>query len=210
MSQQDLVIHNPPAANHLVLLFHGVGSSAANLVPLGKALVSMLPHATIVSVQGPEAVGPGWQWFSVNGVTEVNRPSRVVAAMPSYQEAIRRWQAAGALKAEHTTLIGFSQGGIMALESTQLETPPAARMVALAARFPQPPRRFHAGMRIHLIHGDADAVMPVQLAVDAQEQLNALGAVVSLDRIPGLGHGIDQRMVEAIGRWLTDESFAHF
>lgn len=209
MSQHDLIIHQPPTANQLVLLFHGVGSSAANLVPLGKALVSMLPRATIVSVQGPKAMGPGWQWFSVNGVTEANRPSRVAAAMPSYQEAIHRWQAAGALNAENTTLIGFSQGGIMALESTQLETPPAARVVALAARFPQPPRRIHSGMRIHLIHGDSDPVMPVQLAVEAQEQLKSLGASVTLDQIPGLGHGIDQRMVDAIGRRLIDESLTH-
>ena len=38
-----------------------VGSSAADLVPLGQALAPHLPEAQIVSVQAPDAAGPGWQ-----------------------------------------------------------------------------------------------------------------------------------------------------
>ena len=46
--------------------------------------------------------------------------------------------------------------------------------------------------------------MPVQGAVDARAQLHALGAHATLDRVAGLGHGIDLRVVEAIVRRLHE------
>ena len=204
MTPQDLIVQRPPAPSQLVLLLHGVGSSARDLAPLGEALAPHLPAAAIVSVQAPDAIGPGWQWFSVQGVTEVDRPGRVAAAMPGFTLAVRQWQAACAIGPAGTTLIGFSQGAIMALESTQLDSPLAARVIALSGRFARPPRIAHASARTHLMHGDADAVMPVRGAVDALAQLQGLGAVATLDRFPGLGHGIDRRVVDAIIRRLDD------
>lgn len=204
MTAHDLTVQRPAASSQLVLLLHGVGSSAGDLATLGEALAPHLPDATIVSLQAPEAAGLGWRWFDVRGVTEADRPARVAVAMPAFMRSVRQWQAACAIGPARTTLIGFSQGAIMALESTQLDSPPAARVIALSGRFAQPPRIAHASARTHLMHGDADAVMPVRWAVDALAQLQGLGAVATLDRFPGLGHGIDRRVVDAIGRRLQD------
>ena len=199
MNSHDLTIQRPASPSHLVLLFHGVGSSARDLVPLGEALAPHLPDAAIVSLQAPDASGPGWQWFSVQRVTEADRPARVAAAMPRFVQAVKQWQAACAIGPAETTLIGFSQGAIMALESTQLDSLPAARVIALSGRFARPPRIAHGSVRTHLMHGDADAVMPVRGAVDALAQLQGLGAVATLDRFPGLGHG-------SISAWSTPSS----
>ena len=105
----------------LVLLFHGVGARAEDLVPLGEAIRETCPRASIVSVRAPDAssFGHGWQWFSVQGVTEANRPARIAGAMPRFVATIRAWQDATGIGPEATTLIGFSQGAIMSLESTQ-------------------------------------------------------------------------------------------
>lgn len=204
MNTHDLIVQRPAKPSQLVLLFHGVGSSARDLAPLGEALAPHLPDAVIVSVQAPEASGRGWQWFSVQAVTEANRPGRVTAAMPSFVQAVVRWQQACGVGTAATTLAGFSQGAIMALESTQLDNPPAARVIALSGRFARPPRIAHGSVRTHLLHGDVDAVMPVQGAVDALARLQDLGAVATLDRFPGLGHGVDGRVVDAIVRRLND------
>ncbi len=205
MTTHDLIIQRPATPRQLVLLFHGVGSSARDLAPLGEALAPHLPDAVIASVQAPEPLGPGWQWFSIQGVTETNRPARVAAAMPGFVQAVRQWQETCAVAPARTTLIGFSQGAIMALESTQLEGPPsAARVVALSGRFARPPRIAHASVRTHLMHGDVDPVMPVRGAIEALADLEGLGAVATLDRFPGLGHGIDARVVDAIVRRLVD------
>ena len=202
MTTQDLIVQRPATPSQLVLLFHGVGSSARDLAPLGEVLASHLPHAAIVSVQAPEAWAPGWQWFSVRGVTEADRPARVAAAMPGFVQAVRQWQVACAVEPARTTLIGFSQGAIMALESTQIESPTSARVIALSGRFARAPHVAPASVQVHLIHGDADPVMPVRLAVDASAQLQGLGAQVTLDRFSGLGHGVDRRVVDAIVRRL--------
>jgi phospholipase/carboxylesterase len=204
MNTHDLIVQRPSTPKQLVLLFHGVGSNARDLLPLGDALAPHLADAVIVSVQAPEAAGRGCQWFSVQGVTEADRPARVAAAMPGFVQTVQRWQEATALTPAQTTLIGFSQGAIMALESTQLDSPPAARVVALSGRFARPPLIAHASVRTHLMHGDADAVMPVRGAVDALAQLQGLGAAATLDRFPGLGHGIDGRVVDTIVRRLNE------
>ena len=125
------MLQRPTVPSQLVLLFHGVGSSARDLAPLGAALAPHLPGAAIVSVQAPEASGPGWQWFSVQGVSEVNRPARVAGAMARFTQVVRQWQAACAVEPQRTTLIGFSQGAIMALESTQLDSPVAERVISI-------------------------------------------------------------------------------
>jgi phospholipase/carboxylesterase len=196
--QDDLIAQQPSQPQQLVLLFHGVGSNASDLLPLGQALAPHVPDALIVSVQAPNAQGPGRQWFSVQGVTEANRPARVAATMPRFVQAVREWQQASGVDTARTTLIGFSQGAIMALESTQTEPRPAGRVIALSGRFAQPPRAAPLATCVHLIHGDADPVMPVRLADDALRQLQALGWQATLDRFPGLGHGIDSRVLGAI------------
>ncbi|MBU6257383.1 MAG: esterase [Burkholderiales bacterium] len=160
MNTHTMIVQNPSAPRRLVLLFHGVGSNARDLL-LGEALAPHLPDALIVSVQAPQPAGRGWQWFPVQGVTEANRPARVAAAMAGFVQTVQQWQQASVLTPTETTLIGFSQGAIMALESTQLEHAPASRVVALSGRFAQPPRVADPAVRIHLMHGDADAVMPV-------------------------------------------------
>ena len=202
MSVHDLIVQRPQKPDELFLLFHGVGSSARDLAVLGEALAPHLPRAAVVSVQAPDAWGPGWQWFSVQGVTEANRPERVAAAMPAFIDAVKHWQGGFGVDAAATTLIGFSQGAIMSLESTQIERPPAARVIALSGRFASQPRVAHGSVRIHLLHGDADAVMPIRAAVDAFAKLQELGASSTLDRFAGLGHGIDARVVDAIVRRL--------
>jgi phospholipase/carboxylesterase len=199
-----LIIQTPAAAAgqpaELLLLFHGVGSNAGDLRPLGSYLAEARPYAAVVSVQSPDRseTGAGWQWFSVRGITEENRPARVEAAMPAFVRTLRELQQSWGIAAERTTLIGFSQGGIMALESTQLAEPSAGRVVAIGARFARPPRVAPATTQVHLMHGESDGVMPKALAIDAAERLQVLGAAASCDLFPGLGHGIDGRVARRI------------
>jgi len=85
---EAIVVRRPAAASaspaELLLLFHGVGSSAEDLVPLGRALAAQRSGAWIVSVRSPDLsdLRSGWQWFSVRGITEANRPARVDARCP--------------------------------------------------------------------------------------------------------------------------------
>lgn len=205
MHDGSLVIARPTDSDELLLLFHGVGASAQDLVPLGEALARARPRATVVSVEAPHpsALGRGREWFSVVGVTEENRPGRIASAMPLFLGAISHWQRLTGIPAGRTALVGFSQGAIMSLESTQatpLPEPAAHTVVALAGRFAEPVRRAPQGVRFHLVHGADDGVVMARGSIEAERQLQALGATVTLDLIPGLGHGIDAR---ALGHVLA-------
>ena len=173
MSAPDVIVQQPsvPGAR-LILLFHGVGSRPEDLASLGRILADADPAAWVVSVCSPEPcdLGSGWQWFSVRGVTE----------------------DAG------TTLIGFSQGAIMALESTQLPATLAARVISLAGRFASPPRVAPTATQVHLLHGEQDPVIDPRYSLIAAETQQALGAVATVELFAGLGHGVDGRVAARV------------
>jgi len=165
------------------------------------------PGSWVVCVRSPHRsdFGSGWQWFSVQGITETDRPARVVAAMPAFLRTVASWQHEAGVNPASTTLIGFSQGAIMSLEATQQGVSPAGRVMAIAGRFALAPRQAPANTQFHLLHGEQDHVMPIELAVEAQAQLVALGAQSTLDRFPGLAHGIDARVIESLQRRLASQ-----
>ena len=193
-----VVIQKPAVPpQQLILLFHGVGSNARDMVPVGQQFATHCPEAMVVSVEGFQDCdfGHGRQWFSVAGITEDNRPGRIAAVMPSFQALIPQLQQSSDVPSESTTLIGFSQGSIMALESTQTLPVLSSKVIAFSGRFASAPTVAPLGVSFHLIHGDADAVVSVENSRQAAEQLQALGAKISLDIEPGMGHGINARMM---------------
>ena len=194
----SIIVQKPAGAAHqLILLFHGVGSNAQDLVPVGQQFAVKFPAALVLSLEGlqPSDFGQGRQWFSVAGVTEENRPGRVAAAMPAFRSLIQQLQKDAGVTTANTTLIGFSQGSIMALESTQTQPALAAHVIAFSGRFASAPVLAAKGTSVHLVHGDADQVMSVENSRSAAKQLQALGVPVTLDIEPGMGHGINARML---------------
>jgi len=60
--------------------------------------------------------------------------------MPRFLNTVSDWQREARVTAEETALIGFSQGAIMALESTRQIDVPAGRVVSIAGRFAYAPQ----------------------------------------------------------------------
>jgi phospholipase/carboxylesterase len=193
-----IVIQKPTGTiQQLILFFHGVGSNAQDLVPVAQQFAKVHKNAMVVSVNGaqPSDFGSGRQWFSVAAVTEENRAGRVATVLPLFRSTIGHWQELAGVSADKTILVGFSQGSIMALESTQLRPSLAGRVIAFSGRFAVEPKVAPTGTVINLIHGSADAVIDAEHSLAAARQLKALGATVTVDLVPGMSHGIDARMV---------------
>ncbi len=203
----SLIVHLPAggAPQQLFLLFHGVGAAPDDLVPLGQILAEQFPRSAIVSVQAPHdcPYSSGFQWFSVDGITEEQRGPRTREALPAFIEAVQHWQQTFQLGAEATALVGFSQGAIMALSSTQSEPHLATRIVALSGRFAELPTTAPELCTIHMIHGKIDAVIPYSHTVLAAERLVELGADVTADVIPFVGHEIPQEITNLVIERLT-------
>ena len=89
--ENDIVVQQPANPAQLMLLFHGVGATPQSMQGVGNYLAKGFPNALIVSVAAaaPSDMGAGFQWFSVQGVTEDNRAGRVADAMPAFIAAVR-------------------------------------------------------------------------------------------------------------------------
>jgi predicted esterase len=53
-------------------------------------------------------------------------------------------------------------------------------------------------------HGSNDPVIAPALGREAAQGLEGRGATVSFQELPGLGHGIDQRVVQAATKFLVE------
>ena len=200
MSESIIVVRPEGQAQQLMLLFHGVGSTALDLVPLGRVLAAEFPDAFIVSVAAPASSGAGGgrEWFPVLGISEENRPERIEAAMPAFLATVSHWQNEAGVGADAVALIGFSQGGIMALESTRDQPAVAGRVVSIAGRFATLPTAPNPGTTLHMFHGKLDPVIPYGFTVEAAQHLVNIGADVTADVIPHVGHQINDDMAELL------------
>lgn len=196
-----LILQQPSGAvQQLVLLFHGVGGQPRDMLALGRRLGAEFPAATIVSVAAghPGDGGRGRQWFSASGISDENRIARVDAAMPQFVAAVRHWQAACGATVAQTALIGFSQGAIMALESTRRGYVLAGRVGAVCGRYALLPETAPAETTLHLFHGKTDAVISYAHTIAAAERLVALGGDVTADVLPFVGHEINETIEKLI------------
>ena len=200
MSESIIVVRPEGQAQQLMLLFHGVGSTALDLVPLGRVLAAEFPDAFVVSVAAPapSSAGGGREWFPVLGISEENRPERIEAAMPVFLATVSRWQKEAGVGTDAVALIGFSQGGIMALESTHGQPAVAGRVVSIAGRFARLPTEPNPGTTLHLFHGKLDPVIPYGFTVEAAQHLVNIGADVTADVIPHVGHQINDDIAELL------------
>lgn len=200
MDKHVLVQQPAGQAQQLMLLFHGVGATPHDLLPLGERLAQAFPEACIVSIQAPDAcdLGQGYQWFSVRDITEENRVARVAQALPQFIALVQAWQRQTGVAPEATALLGFSQGGIMALEASQQPAHLAGRIVSLAGRFAQLPQAPHALTTLHLLHGKEDAVIHYGYTVTAAQHLVGLGADITADVLPFVGHTVHEDILDLL------------
>lgn len=178
-----------------VILLHGVGSSGANM----QGLASALGLADVACPDGPEPfdMGPGRQWFSVRGITEENRPTRVAAAMPGFRKMVESFGPG-----EESVLIGFSQGAIMALHAVA-DGLPVKAVFAHSGRLAGPVTGRKDWPPVTLLHGRQDSVMPVQVAQATEAWLRDAGAAPDLHLFDGLAHGMDDRSIAVLRAGLA-------
>lgn len=190
----------------LVILLHGVGSNGADLAALGEVMAPALPGIAFASPDAPlpfDGGGMGRQWFSVAGVTVENRPARVAAARPGLDAILHSLiaEAGFANRLDKVVLLGFSQGSIMAFDAMASGRWPVGGIVAFAGRLATPaPLAPALETPVLIINGDADRVMPVAEADDAERRLTALGVKVEVLIEPGIGHQVGREgLARAVG-----------
>jgi len=189
-----------PARARLVLL-HGWGADAGDLLPLGQALAEAIATPLeLVALQAPQlqTQGSGRQWYGLFPADWAAVP----AAVEALKERIHNLSSEG-IPLEATVLLGFSQGGAMAVAAgCDL---PLAGLIACSA-YPHP--NWQAPVirpPVLLLHGRHDDVVPHSAALALNNDLsqsNQTCDVFSFDN----GHAIpveaQAEMKKALKRWL--------
>ncbi|MEZ0606679.1 alpha/beta hydrolase [Paraburkholderia sp. IW21] len=188
-------------AKALVVLMHGVGSNARDLMPLADIWSESLPDVAFTSLDGTDAFDGGFggrQWFSLRDVNEGNREARVVAAYPALRRMLEAELAHWQVPFGRLALVGFSQGSIMAMHHVATSAEGAAAVIAYSGRLSSVIAAQN-GTPLTLVHGEEDEVIPVQELEYAADAFSHAGYTVDAYALPGIGHTINADGV-ALGR----------
>jgi phospholipase/carboxylesterase len=191
-------IHWGPASKgaprQLVVLCHGLGADAYDLIDLAPAWSHACPDAIFASVHAPfvHDSGMGRQWWSVADRSPPVMEAGVRRAAPYLQGFLDAELAR--LNLSDYAIMGFSQGAMITL-FTALRRPKPPRAVLAFSGALMAPQSLQAEKMcappVLLVHGAVDDVVPPERSREAEKVLQAESVPVDSHFIPGLGHGID-------------------
>ena len=200
---------DPATAPLVVVLLHGRGGSARDIMGLARHL-----GRDDAALLAPEAEGGSWWPRSFLAPLEENEPQlgRALAAVE---------RIASAVEPERLAVVGFSQGGCLAIEHAARAARPI-RVAALSGALigtaeaggePDPaiygarPKRLDyppcPGLRAYLGCHEADPHIPLARLRRTEAVMRQNGAEVTVDVLPGQGHGIVAEEIERLRALLA-------
>lgn len=193
---------NPP----VLILLHGVGSNEADLFSLANHLPDKF---LVISARGPIVLGENrFAWYQVDFSTgkPVYNPEQEAKSRSIIIQFIEQVKAK--YNSEEVYLCGFSQGAIMSY-SVALTRPDLAKgIAAMSGRLLEEIKpKIVANddlskLKILLLHGKNDKVLPVQYALIAEAYLKSLGIAPKLNQYES-GHEINNAMLNDLVNWLN-------
>jgi phospholipase/carboxylesterase len=197
----DLICQPSAPARARLVLLHGWGADAGDLMPLGQSLAEAIATPLeLVALQAPQlqTQGSGRQWYGLFPADWAAVP----AAVEALKERINNLSS-GEIPVEATVLLGFSQGGAMAVAAgCDL---PLAGLIACSA-YPHP--NWQAPVirpPVLLLHGRNDDVVPYSAAVALNNDLSQGDQtcdVFSFDNGHAIPVNAQAEMKKALKRWL--------
>lgn len=187
----EITPKHPPTS--LVIFLHGYGSNGANLIELGKYWEKALPNTLFIAPNAPERCPHtinGYQWYDLTNRAPEFLKRGLDAATPDLVSFIQGTQAHCNIAASKTVCVGFSQGTFMALNLLRETDLLCGGILGFSGGLTISPTHHHK-TAIQLVHGEEDTVVPIELSIQAVQDLKKIGYDVCLDKIPKLDHSID-------------------
>ena len=186
----------PKAAAKRLVLLHGWGADADDLLELGRQLCGERRQLVALRAPQPHPGGSGRQWYDLQ--------NRSWPDLPQARLALRaRLEALGrSLPLEQTVLLGFSQGAAMAVD---VGSDLALAGIVACSGYPHPGWQAKPAMaKVLLTHGKNDPVVPYAASEELLRLLQLQQARVELVSSAGQ-HGIDAELLPAIRRFIDPE-----
>jgi predicted esterase len=200
----------PASARFGLVLLHGRGAGARDIIGLGEALA--LPDLALTA---PEA--PGLSWWPTSFLAPAAQMAPYVAqGLAQIDRAVAAFEAAGLSRAR-IGLLGFSQGACLASEYLARKGSGlgfglvlSGGLVGTADHGGASPALYGyadkqlsydtnlSGLQVYMSCHEGDPHIPHKRFSDSARVLRAQGAEVTDRTKPGGGHGIDEADVAAV------------
>ncbi len=212
---QTIEIETRPKPSHSVIWLHGLGADGNDFVPIVQELSLpplgirfVFPHAPMrpVTINGG-FVMRAWYDIAYQDLALKEDETGLRQSQKSIEELIAREESRG-VPANRIVIAGFSQGGVISLQ-TGLRQPKRlggimslSAYLPLAAKVTNERNAANNDVPIFLGHGIADNIVPLPLGVASRDQLIKLGYGVDWHQYPMM-HSVCAEELENISAWLT-------
>lgn len=189
-------------AKAAMILLHGRGATADGMLELAEVFAQ--PD---VAYLAPQAPGRTWYPYSFLAPIDQNEPhlSRALSLVGELVSDLGR----NGFAPEKLVLLGFSQGGCLALEYAARHAQRYGAVIGLSSGLIGPegtPRTYGgslAGTRVVLGCSDVDAHIPVGRVHESARVLKTLGGDVVERIYPGMGHTINDDEIAQVRAALS-------
>lgn len=174
-------------AKQLVVMFHGFTQQGIAMKPVADDLAKRLPDAAFVYVDGPLDARNGKSWYDFQGD---NKASTMAAAKTLAVKLVKDAQTALKVKPENTVVIGFSQGGGVALDAGICSAPDVKAVVSLAGVLESTCEKEKSGKpaTILIVRNDNDQTVKEDRIIAFEDAIKTAGYTSERKTVAGTTH----------------------
>jgi phospholipase/carboxylesterase len=201
-----------PASASIIWL-HGLGADGHDFEPVAQELALpvecgarfIFPHAPLlpVTINGGYVM-PAWYDIVSMDIDGARDPSGIARSVAAIDRLIMRERGRG-IAAERIILAGFSQGGVIALETAFAGAERLGGVMVLSSYLSDPsvvpPARYD--LPVFLGHGTEDTVVPYRLGIAARKKLTEQGYKVDWHEY-AMQHSVCAAEISDIRGWLLE------
>ena len=188
--------------NSLVVLLHGIGADAFDLIPLAKHWSLTLKKTKFYSLHAPypyKLAPSGRQWFDLEDRDQTRILNEIELVKPIIVSFLNKKLKDYNLKYKDLILVGFSQGTMVALNLTLTIKEEVRGVLGYSGGIiltKSGKIEINSKPNICLIHGKDDEVVPKKMMEATKIVLKDSDIDIDTHLIENLGHGINQEGLE--------------
>ena len=212
---QTIEIETRPKPSHSVIWLHGLGADGNDFVPIIHELSLpplgirfVFPHAPMrpVTINGG-FVMRAWYDIAYQDLVMKEDEHGVRQSQKMIEELIAKEDTRG-VPANRIVVAGFSQGGVISLQTGLRQPERLAGVMSLSAYLPlvstieKERNAANNDVPIFLGHGIADNIVPLPLGIASRDRLLKLGYDLDWHQYP-MPHSVCAEELEDISAWLA-------
>lgn len=195
----------PPAGgkpDSLIILLHSSDGDGENMLLVAKALAPAFPHTVFVAPDGimPSMLTPGeFEWYHrIMGDNKKTLEPKIQPAVSFVKNFIAQQMKRYRMEPSQVVVMGYSQGGVVALSAVPQLDEKIAGIITFAAYLVGNPQMARQHPPVLMTHGTDDRRIPFAEIAAAAKDLRAAGFRVQTYSVVGGTHDFNEdAMVEA-------------